>query len=461
MDFFLWRAASMNKEIQQTEKSPTLIIMTLILLALLGFLGYMAWKVFSLPLMKEQLANTISVVLLLDDYQKFFHPILYTLLVICLICLLIILEIYRRSVKRKEIEKIHHQAILSLLDESSFIGDADTNGDADTKKDFKVSEAINLVICRLMSHKRITQEISASLSAAVNETRVVSSQLAESSEHQSEEITIITKMMGDMAASMQTQSAELKNTVIDVQQISALSKKSNVIIQNSVIGLRNTQNKINDKTKIIKKLSEKFKDIESVAFSLDDMADQAHILGLNAAIQASTAGETGKGFAVIAEEMQKLAERSGTSIKHITSMINYMRDQVDSFGLSVDEVAHTITKDKKVTEEASLTIKKIDATSSLLVDRINIVVNSLLEQEQQSSKATKMLNVIQDISSQLLFGTKNTADIMDEIADKTPLTSNDSNDVDTLKFLDQKPIAGELVSTQVPDFSFSPGENKK
>ena len=436
--------------------------MTFILLALLGFLGYMAWVVFSLPLMKEQLTNTISVVLLLDDYQKFSHPILYALIVTCLICLLIILEIYRRSVKRKEIEKIHHQAILSLLDESSFIGDADTNiGDADTKKDFEVSEAINLVISRLMSHNKITQEISASLSAAVNETRVVSSQLAESSEHQSEEITIIIKMMGDMAASMQTQSAELKNTVIDIQQISALSKKSNVIIQNSVIGLRNTQNKINDKTKIIKKLSEKFKDIESVAFSLDDMADQAHILGLNAAIQASTAGESGKGFAVIAEEMQKLAERSGTSIKHITSMINNMREQVDSFGLSVDEVAHTITKDKKVSEEASLTIKKIDATSSLLVDRIDIVVNSLLEQEQQSSKATKMLNVIQDISSQLLFGTKNTADIMDEIADKTSLTSNDSNEVDTLKFLDQKPIAGELVSTQVSDFSFGPGENKK
>ena len=434
----------MNTAIQQTEKSLTLIIMTFILLALLGFLGYMAWVVFSLPLMKEQLTNTISVVLLLDDYQKFSHPILYALIVTCLICLLIILEIYRRSVKRKEIEKIHHQAILSLLDESSFIGDADTNiGDADTKKDFEVSEAINLVISRLMSHNKITQEISASLSAAVNETRVVSSQLAESSEHQSEEITIIIKMMKDMAASMQTQSAELNNTVIDVQQISALSKKSNVIIQNSVIGLRNTQNKINDKTKIIKKLSEKFKDIESVAFSLDDMADQAHILGLNAAIQASTAGESGKGFAVIAEEIQKLAERSGTSIKHITSMISNIREQVDSFGLSVDEVAHTITKDKKVSEEASLTIKKIDATSSLLVNKINIVINTLLEQEQQSAKATKMLNVIQDISSQLLFGTKNTADIMDEIEDKTSLTSNNSNELDRLKFLNQKPIAGE------------------
>jgi twitching motility protein PilJ len=445
----------MNKEIQQTEKSPTLIIMTLILLALLGFLGYMAWEVFSLPLMQEQLMNTISVVLLLDDYQKFSHPILYASIVTCLICLLIILEIYRRSVKRKEIEKIHHQAILSLLDESSFIGDADT------KKDFEVGEAINLVISRLMSHNKITQEISASLSVAVNETRVVSSQLAESSEYQSEEITTAIKMMRDMAASMQTQSAELKNTVIDVQQISALSKKSNVIIENSVTGLRDTQNKINNKTKIIKKLSEKFKDIEGVAFSLDDMADQAHILGLNAAIQASTAGESGKGFAVIAEEIQKLAKQSGTSIKHIASMINDMQEQVDSFSLSVDEVAHTITKDKKVSEEASLTIKKIDDTSSLLVDKINIVVNSLLEQEKQSSKATKMLNVIQDISSQLLFGTKNTADIMNEIADKTSLISDGSNEVDTLNLFDEKPIAGELVSPQAPDFSFNPSENKK
>ena len=58
----------MNEEIQQTENPPTLIIMTLILIALLGFIGYMSWVVFSLPLMKEQLTNTMSVVLLLDDY---------------------------------------------------------------------------------------------------------------------------------------------------------------------------------------------------------------------------------------------------------------------------------------------------------------------------------------------------------------------------------------------------------
>lgn len=415
----------MNEEIQQTEKTPTLIIMTLILIALLGFIGYMSWVVFSLPLMKEQLTNTMSVVLLLDDYQKFSHPILYALIVTCLVCLLITLEIYRRSRKRKEIEKVHHQAILLLLDESSSMGNANT------KKDFEVSEAINLVTNRLKSHNKITQEMSATLAAAVNETRVVSSQLAESSEHQSEEITTAIKMMKDIVASMQTQSAELKNTVIDAQQISSLSQKSNVIIQNSVIGLRNTQNKINDKTKDIKKLSEKFKDIESVAFSLDDMADQAHILGLNAAIQASTAGEPGKGFAVISEEIQKLAERSGTSIKQITAMINNMQKQVDAFGLSIDEVAHTIIKDKKVSEEASLTIKKIDSTSSLLVDKINVVINSLLEQEQQSSKAAKMLNVIQDISSQLLFGTKNTADIMVEIADNTSLALNNSEEEDT------------------------------
>lgn len=415
----------MNEEIQQTENPPTLIIMTLILIALLGFIGYMSWVVFSLPLMKEQLTNTMSVVLLLDDYQKFSHPILYALIVTCLVCLLITLEIYRRSRKRKEIEKVHHQAILLLLDESSSMGNANS------KKDFEVSEAINLVTNRLKSHNKITQEMSATLAAAVNETRVVSSQLAESSEHQSEEITTAIKMMKDIVASMQTQSAELKNTVIDAQQISSLSQKSNVIIQNSVIGLRNTQNKINDKTKDIKKLSEKFKDIESVAFSLDDMADQAHILGLNAAIQASTAGESGKGFAVISEEIQKLAERSGTSIKQITAMINNMQKQVDAFGLSIDEVAHTIIKDKKVSEEASLTIKKIDATSSLLVDKINVVINSLLEQEQQSSKAAKMLNVIQDISSQLLFGTKNTADIMVEIADNTSLALNNSEEEDT------------------------------
>jgi twitching motility protein PilJ len=264
-----------------------------------------------------------------------------------------------------------------------------------------------------------------------------------------------------MAASMKNQSAELKNTVIDVQQLSSLSQKSNVIIQNSVIGLRNTQNKINDKIKNIKKLGENFKDMKNVTYSLDDMADQAHILGLNAAIQASTAGEPGKGFAVISEEIQKLAERSGTSIKQITSMINNMQEQVDSFSFSIDEVVHTITKDKKVSEETSLMIKKIDTASSHLVDKINLLINSLSEQEQQSSKATKILNVILDISSQFLLGTQSTADIMNEISEKTPLPSNNSSDEDTSKLLDQKPIADELLSPGASDLSSESDQGKK
>ncbi|MAD58432.1 MAG: hypothetical protein CMK44_07670 [Porticoccus sp.] len=445
----------MNKEIQQTEKSPTLIIMTFILLALLGFLGYMAWVVFSLPLIKEQLTNIMSVVLLLDDYQKFSRPILYALIMTSLIFLLIILEVYRKSVKTKERDKMLHQAVLLLLDESSFIGGVDA------KKDFEVSEAINLVISRLKSHNKNTKETSATLRAAVNETRVVSSQLADSSEHQLEEITTVIELVRNMAASMKNQSAELKNTVIDVQQLSSLSQKSNVIIQNSVIGLRNTQNKINDKIKNIKKLGENFKDMKNVTYSLDDMADQAHILGLNAAIQASTAGEPGKGFAVISEEIQKLAERSGTSIKQITSMINNMQEQVDSFSFSIDEVVHTITKDKKVSEETSLMIKKIDTASSHLVDKINLLINSLSEQEQQSSKATKILNVILDISSQFLLGTQSTADIMNEISEKTSLPSNNSSDEDTSKLLDQKPIADELLSPGASDLSSESDQGKK
>ncbi len=113
-------------------------------------------------------------------------------------------------------------------------------------------------------------------------------------------------------------------------------------------------------------------------------------------------------------------------------------------------------KDKKISEEASLEIKNIEAASLLLIEQIDDVIESLTEQESSAVNATQTMNVIQDISSQLLFGTNNTAESMNELAETQSIAVNG-----TLVKSEINPIIEAQKSNKLsPDFSFNAGENQ-
>jgi len=416
----------MNRVIHQSNKSPALLIMTLILIAALGFVCYSVWQIFSLPLMQEKLNQLYFIVLLLDEYQKFSHPVLYAGVLCVVLLLLIFFEVYRKSSEKSDVESNSQQAILLLLDETSSLKNPSLNNSLDEAKNFSgtIPEAINLVIGRLGALSERIQDSSENLSATANETRVVASQLAEVSEHQLDEIGAVSMLVNKLERAIEGLSTKLKNIAIETEKMSSLAKKGTVIIQNTALGMNGTQNKINETSKYVTKLSENFKGIEAVVLALNDMADQAHILGLNAAIQASTAGDAGKGFGVIAEEVQRLAERSGIAIKQITSLINTIHIGTDNIVGSMDETVCTVTKVKEVSGEASRVVIEIETASLGLAGQINDAACTLAAQGASTIKVSKTINVIQDISSQLLVGTNNTAEIMNELAELSSVLSD-------------------------------------
>ena len=376
--------------------------------------------------MQEKLNQLYFIVLLLDEYQKFSHPVLYAGVLCVVLLLLIFFEVYRKSSEKSDVESNSQQAILFLLDETSSLKNPSLNNSLDEAKNFSgtIPEAINLVIGRLGALSERIQDSSENLSATANETRVVASQLAEVSEHQLDEIGAVSMLVNKLERAIEGLSTKLKNIAIETEKMSSLAKKGTVIIQNTALGMNGTQNKINETSKYVTKLSENFKGIEAVVLALNDMADQAHILGLNAAIQASTAGDAGKGFGVIAEEIQRLAERSGIAIKQITSLINTIHIGTDNIVGSMDETVCTVTKGKEVSGEASRVVIEIETASLGLAGQINDAASTLAAQGASTIKVSKTINVIQDISSQLLVGTNNTAEIMNELAELSSVLSD-------------------------------------
>ncbi|MFT7267152.1 MAG: twitching motility protein PilJ [Porticoccus sp.] len=451
----------MNRKLHQSRKSPALLVTTLALMAALGFVGYTAWLVISLPLIQEELRQLYFVILLLDEYHKFSYPVFFSGALCVVLLMLISVEIYRRSRERFAIESNNQQAVFLLLDQISSLNGVGFHGDTEEIQDFNgtIPEAIKFSIEKLQALADQIQGSSENLSATVNETRVIASQLAEVSEHQSDEISTVTKAIKELEGTIDGLSAQLKGAVAETEEISSLAKKGATIIKNTAFDIGSTQDQINETSKHVNRLSENFKEIGSLILALNDMADQAHIFGLNAAIQASTAGDAGKGFGVIAEEIQRLAERSGVATKQITALIRIVHVGTNETISSMDKAVLKATKGKKVSDEASHVVTDIEGVVLGLAKQINDAAITLTAQRTLTIKVSKTMDVIQDISSQLLFGTNNTAEIMNELADVSLDLSN------AVSGFRQPAMCEDLIdepsrSTSTPDFSFGARENQ-
>jgi methyl-accepting chemotaxis protein len=190
---------------------------------------------------------------------------------LCVVLLMLVsVEIYRRSRERFAIENNNQQAIFLLLDQISSLNDVDLHGDTEEIQDFNgtISEAIKFSIEQLQTLADQIQGSSENLSATVNETRVISSQLAEVSEHQSDEIAAATKVIKELEGAIDGLSVQLKGTVAETEKISSLAKKGTTIIKNTAFDIDSTQDQINETSKHVNRLSENFKEIGSLVLAL-------------------------------------------------------------------------------------------------------------------------------------------------------------------------------------------------
>src|SRR4030081_3571393 len=121
-------------------------------------------------------------------------------------------------------------------------------------------------------------------------------------------------------------------------------------VQNAIRGMNDIREQIQETSKRIKRLGESSQEIGEIVQLISDITEQTNVLALNAAIQAASAGEAGRGFTVVAEEVQRLAERSAEATKHIGAIVKNIQAGTQDAGAAMEKSTTRVGERAKTAE---------------------------------------------------------------------------------------------------------------
>jgi methyl-accepting chemotaxis protein len=222
-----------------------------------------------------------------------------------------------------------------------------------------------------------SEELSASseqMSRGVAEQSGKSSQIATSSSEMSQTILDIAKNAANIASS--------------AKEASLRAKDGKAIVNESVEEVNEIAKSVSKSSELITSLGDRSKQIGEIINVIKDIADQTNLLALNAAIEAARAGEQGRGFAVVADEVRKLAERTTKATSEIGGMIGAIQNEVDVAVNSMDEANKRVELGVQDVTKAGESLNKIVAS----VDSLQSMVQQIATATEEMSTVSETIN---------------------------------------------------------------------
>ena len=316
------------------------------------------------------------------------------------------------------VNRQNQDAILRLMNELGDLADGDLTVTATVSEDITgaIADSINYTIEELRVLVGRINDAAGRVTIATGIAQQTSAELLDAAQRQSLEIQDAGHSVLAMASSMTRVSGEANQSAQVARQSLAAAGKGTVAVQDSIKGMNEIREQIQETSKRIKRLGESSQEIGEIVELISDITEQTNVLALNAAIQAASAGDAGRGFTVVAEEVQRLAERSGEATKQIAAIVKTIQTDTQGAVSAMEESTRGVVEGAKLSDAAGQALSEIGEVSQSLAELIESISDATRQQADSATGVAGKMQEILRVTEQTTAGTQKTASAVGELA---------------------------------------------
>jgi twitching motility protein PilJ len=302
-------------------------------------------------------------------------------------------------------------SILQLLEGVSEAATGDLRVEAEVKNDptGALADAFNLMIGKLRQIIYKVKETTFQVNQSAVHIQLATDELAAGSEFQAAQLNSTARAIRAVTDSIHEVSTNAAQSALVARRSLETSRDGTRALKNNLEAMKRIRDQVQETTTRIQRLGERSEEIAASLQLIRDIASRTSMLALNAAIQAGLAGEGGRGFVIVAEEIEGLAERTANVAKQITTLARAMRTETKEVVAAMEATTHEVSSGSVRANEAERALDEIQEVSSQMALLIQAIWQATQKQTHGSEEIAKFMREISNVTQRVAAGSQQAA----------------------------------------------------
>ncbi|AFY49432.1 methyl-accepting chemotaxis protein [Nostoc sp. PCC 7524] len=306
-------------------------------------------------------------------------------------------EAQRKADEQEEAKENLQRQVIRLLDDVEGAARGDLTVQAEVTADVlgAVADAFNLTIQNLRDIVQQVKVAAKEVTKGATNSETFATALSSDALRQAEELAVTLNSVQVMTDSIQRVAEAAREAEAVARDASAIALKGGEAVENTVAGILEIRETVAETTRKVKRLAESSQEISKIVALISQIASRTNLLALNASIEAARAGEAGRGFAIVADEVRQLADKSAKSLKEIEQIVMQIQSETGSVMTAMEEGTQQVIQGTKLAEEAKRSLENIIQVANRIDSLVRSITSDTVEQTETSRAVAQVMQSVE------------------------------------------------------------------